>query len=382
MYSVTVAPGSEHWASYRGFWLLLGQNWRAKLISNWEFRFKGSEKRTFVQKKKLQAIFFFEKGKMADENDEIRENIFLDTEVAGNTITATSKIRNRAWFVTIFGLEKRSKTNYFGEVSEVDPMSKLHILMRNLKTQYFIYQKEKCPTTGREHVHAVLYFKNPRVWPKDEFSNFKPNIGKVRNLEKAIEYCSKEKTRIDGPWEEGEKPEQGKRSDLAAICEDLKTKNISELAEQYPEQIVKFGRGLRELKSHFYKHRSPKKPPEIYWFWGKTKCGKTETAHEFGETEEEVYVKDDTIWWDGYEQQKVVIIDDFDPDDWSFRQFLRVTDKYPLQVQHKGGYIKLNSPIIIITSEYHPDECWPAGNTRAQVVERLKEIREFKKRVE
>jgi len=313
---------------------------------------------------------------MADDELRDEEKNFLDTEVAGNTITATSKIRSRAWFVTIFGLEKRSKTNYFGEVSKDDPMRRVHILIRNLKTQYFVYQKELCPTTGREHVHAVLYFKNARVWPKDEFSNFRPNIGKVRNLEKAIQYCSKNESRIDGPWEEGEKPEQGKRSDLAEVCEILKTKPISELAGEFPEQIVKFGRGLRELKNLIYEHRSPENPPKVYWFWGNSDCGKSKAAWEFDKTKK-TYGKDDTKWWDGYEQQEIVILDDFDHKSWNFRTLLKLLDRYPMQVETKGGYIKFNSPIIIITCEYSPEEIWGYGNTLKQITRRLTEIKHF-----
>lgn len=316
------------------------------------------------------------------EDDRMLEEIFLSTEVGGNTITPTSKIRNRAWFLTIFGLEKRYKKNYFGEDTEDDPMRRVHILIRNLKTQYFVYQKEKCPTTGREHVHAVLYFKNPRIWPKDEFENFRPNIGKVRNLEKAIEYCSKEKTRIDGPWEEGEKPEQGKRTDLAECCEMLKSgKKIKDIAKLYPESFVKFHRGLRELQMVLSDHRDPENPPRIFWFWGKTRRGKSREAHRIAkdEYENDFYKKDNTKWWNNYEQQKVIIIDDFNPTKWDFRDLLNVCDRYEIETETKGGYVKINSELIIITCDRAPKDIWPPGNDRDQVVERLDEIREFLK---
>ena len=48
-----------------------------------------------------------------------------------------------------------------------------------------------------------------------------------------IKYCSKEDTRIDGPWEFGDREtHQGTRTDLNAVAEDVKAgKSLEDIAE-------------------------------------------------------------------------------------------------------------------------------------------------------
>lgn len=79
------------------------------------------------------------------------------------------------------------------------------------------------------------------------------------------------------------------------------------------------------------------------------------------------------MWWDGYEQQEAIIIDDFDGK-WPYRDLLRLLDRYPYQGQYKGGYVKINSPYIYITCEYSPSFFW-RGNEFAQIHRRLSEIK-------
>jgi len=79
------------------------------------------------------------------------------------------------------------------------------------------------------------------------------------------------------------------------------------------------------------------------------------------------------MWWDGYEQQEAIIIDDFDGK-WPYRDLLRLLDRYPYQGQFKGGYFKVNSPYIYITCEFAPSYFWQ-GNEYAQVFRRLKEVK-------
>lgn len=77
-----------------------------------------------------------------------------------------------------------------------------------LDCEYVIFQKEQCPETQREHLQGYIQLSEGRT-----LSQFKQFIGDprahceaTRNIKKSIEYCSKEETRIDGPWEFGTKP--------------------------------------------------------------------------------------------------------------------------------------------------------------------------------
>lgn len=270
----------------------------------------------------------------------------VDTEVGSNTNVPTSKkIRKaRGYMLTI---------NNPTEMDKAELETDDHI--------YLIYQKEK-GEQGTEHLQAFIYYKNPRIFPKKKYP--RAHIEEAKNIKAAIAYCQKEDTRIEGPWEQGDMPEQGRRKDLEEVARDFLNTDIETFAENEPAAIVRYHKGLKELKNiSVYKHRT--EPPKVFWFWGETGCGKTRTAVE--NHPESHYIKDGTQWWDGYEQQEAIIIDDFDGK-WPFRDLLRLLDRYQYQGQIKGGYVKINSPYIYITSEFPPDMSY--DGTQLEQIER------------
>lgn len=179
----------------------------------------------------------------------------------------------------------------------------------------------------------------------------------------AAEYCKK-----DGRvTERGKISRQGARSDLAKVAEQVRDgASLAEIAEEVPAVFVRYHKGLAALKSIQYEDR--KEPPKVTWLWGATGVGKTRRATEGAS----FYMKDGTKWWDGYEQQDRIVIDDFDGS-WPFRDLLRLLDRYPYQGQTKGGYVKINSPEIIITCEFPPTHWWE-GTALRQVQRRLTEV--------
>lgn len=186
--------------------------------------------------------------------------------------------------------------------------------------------------------------------------------------EQAAEYCMK-----DGVFlESGTLSKQGKRTDLedvAALVEQ--GASTREIASSHPATFIKYHKGIAALKNALYEHRT--EAPKVTWIWGLAGVGKTRSIVD---THPVHYVKDGTMWWDGYEQQPVIIIDDFDGK-WPFRDLLRLLDRYQYQGQYKGGYIPINSPLIFITCEHGP-ECFWSGNELAQVTRRLSVITELK----
>lgn len=290
---------------------------------------------------------------MADISTEV------STEVAGNTSTATLRkgTRARAWFLTIH-----------------EPTDEELDLLLSDDTEYLIYQAELCPTTGREHIHAVLYYAHPRVWPKRRYE--RAHIEKVGKLHKCIKYCSKEESRIAGPFEHGKRPEPGRRTDLEEMCYDVLEgkKRLEDIAEEDPMAVVRYSKGLQVLERMTYKHRTIK--PTVLWLWGATGVGKTRSAFELPGTK---YVKDGTQWWDGYRQEDVIIIDDFDGK-WPLRDLLRLLDRYPYQGQVKGGYVAVNSATIVITCDRSPNGFWSLQE-RSQILRRIDAVRHLQEEI-
>lgn len=89
-------------------------------------------------------------------------------------------------------------------------------------------------------------------------------------------------------------------------------------------------------------------------FWGPTGTGKTRRAWELGGMD--AYPKvPNTKFWDGYQGQKVVIIDEF-RGDISISNLLRWFDRYPVLVEIKGSSTILCAETVYITSNLSPRE--------------------------
>jgi len=73
---------------------------------------------------------------------------------------------------------------------------------------------------------------------------------------------------------------------------------------------------------------------------------------------------DDTLWWDGYQGQKILLIDDF-YGTIKYGKLLNILDIYPLRLPTKGGHTYANWEKIYITSNDKPDKWYQKGLTPA-----------------
>lgn len=91
------------------------------------------------------------------------------------------------------------------------------------------------------------------------------------------------------------------------------------------------------------------------WIYGPAGCGKSQSARLFAEKNGGAFVKPQNKWWDGYEGQKVVILDDLDTD--TLCHYLKIwTDKYACTGEVKGSTIPLVYEWFIVTSNYTIDQ--------------------------
>lgn len=260
-------------------------------------------------------------------------------------------IRSRSWLLTINNFTQKDIDTLMSE-----------------KTEYKVWQYE----VGKKqtlHLHALLYFKNARVWPKDRYPRARIEV--PRDLQDVIKYCKKDRTRVEGPWEFGQCPQQGRRTDLEAVA--LKVKNgmeFTQLADENPSEYIRYFRGLKELKSLQYTHRKKDNPPKVIWRFGESGTGKTRGVFDLFD-EDDIYIKDNTQWWDGYTQQKVILMDEYDHTGYyKFRNLLILTDRFKCQGQFKGGFIPINSEWIFITSEFSPLELFNGTDNECKQIKR------------
>ena len=150
----------------------------------------------------------------------------------------------------------------------------------------------------------------------------------------AADYCKKDKNFR----EIGVLSKQGERNDLAAACRALMDgASMAEVASENPTTYVKFYRGLKEfamLMVKKYEHTGVRG----LWIYGPPGTGKSRYARTFGN----IYLKSQNKWWDGYDNQEVIVLDDIDTGGVALGHLLKIwTDRYACAGETKGGTINL-----------------------------------------
>lgn len=198
--------------------------------------------------------------------------------------------------------------------------------------------------------------------------------------EQAVEYCQKE-----GDWEEhGVRPRPGRRTDLEELATSIQdgSSSVSEILMENPMAYHQYGRTLIALQDAANRSRRRDQMTQGYWFWGSTGTGKTsEVVRREGTDPDKVYwlPVEDKGWWDGYDGQEVVVIDDF-RGQLPYSQLLRLCDWTPMMVSQR---CKAPAPFLAkrlyVTAPQPPEDTYPNLSQRDSMdqLRRRFEIREF-----
>lgn len=261
------------------------------------------------------------------------------------------------------------------------------------KMTYLCYEQETCPTTGKKHWQGFVGFKSQiRMKSVIQRLNCKthPYVEIMKGSLKDNErYCNKE----NGLTKFGTLPRQGKRTDLETITQlvrnGLSDKEIintvvevegkdSTVTVDYGEKWRHNYKGIQAMRSILFEEdRNWKMDVRIYY--GKPGTGKTRSVFEEFD-QNDIYCKTTGKWWDGYRGEKVVLIDDFDPAncfDIQYDFYLKLLDRYKLNIEVKGGMVKFYSRIIIFTSNFNPITWFTEKKNREAFFRRVTSIRHF-----
>lgn len=109
------------------------------------------------------------------------------------------------------------------------------------------------------------------------------------------------------------------------------------------------------------------------WIQGPSGCGKSSWIRS---QEIEFYNKPMSKWWDGYNNEEMVVLDDFDPAHGKFLgYFLKIwADHYAFNAEVKGGMLKIRPGIVCITSQYCIADCFEDEKTVEAVSRRFEVV--------
>ena len=294
------------------------------------------------------------------------------------TATAAQDTRKRGWVFTL--------NNY----TEAE-ITKLGDTGRNPRTQWLIFGQE-VGENGTPHLQGFVYFKNAvrlsslkTILPR---AHWEPQMGTFAD-QKA--YCSKGEQSKDewlahkslGPnWglnahvhEFGTMPldksdAQAKGGQATKDKFDLTVElaKKGEFSSICSEHLLKFNTAIKRVHMDFALPVAELEGVCGLWLHGRPWTGKSKFCRDkFGSAlDGTLFSKDKNKWWDGYNQEPYVLIDDLTPDAKNIAsladRFKQWADCYPFKAEIKGGYMNIRPRLIIVTSNYTVEQTFGSLN--------------------
>jgi len=186
----------------------------------------------------------------------------------------------------------------------------------------------------------------------------------------AADYCKK-----DGEYEEfGDLPlTRGESSKLMwkNVIQWARDGKLDMIEEEYPAIFLRYLTALRSL-SRPALTILPNLDNE--WWTGPTGTGKSRKLWADYPIH---YAKQLNKWWDGYEGEDIVAIEEWSPKNECTASLLKIwADRYPFPAEIKGGKLaKIRPKKIIVLSNYTMDQCFPNIEDLQPIKRRFKEKR-------
>lgn len=233
--------------------------------------------------------------------------------------------------------------------------------LTNLK--YVIACHEIAPTTGHEHAHLFVCFSKTQILNSTKLfgSHLERCMGSVQQN---IDYIKKGGDII---WEEGEAPKGEANIDETwhNFIEQIHEGNVDKDSKMYAKYRHYAKERMLELKPK--RDYEGKLKHKNVWIWGPPGTGKS-TSARFCDSSH-IYLKNLDQWWDGYDGQKVVVIEDLDPymSRSLITDFKKWSDRFSFTAHCKGAHIVINPADynLIVTSNYSIDDCFNVTDSDA-----------------
>jgi len=151
----------------------------------------------------------------------------------------------------------------------------------------------------------------------------------------------------------------GKRKDLDEVKLALDSgASFAEIADSHFSAFIRYEKGFRSYK--LLKSIRRDWAMDLIILVGPSGTGKSRYARTIYPL---AYWKSKGPWWDGYDGEETVVIDEMYGSCFPFSEFLQLLDRYPYKVPIKGGTVEFVSRRIVMTSNQHPRDWYSAERT-------------------
>lgn len=229
--------------------------------------------------------------------------------------------------------------------------------------------------SGTPHYQGFIIFKKPKRLNQirtliSERGHYE--VAKGKNSQ-ASDYCKKDgKYTEDGilPAELGVKGGQATKERYEAA---FKLAKKNELDTIDADLLVKHYRTLKQIAVDYVGDVPSLDYLPGIWIYGSSGVGKSSYARR---TYPGAYVKNCNKWWDHYQGEDCIIIDDFDDKHACLGHHLKLWgDHYAFTAETKGGSLKIRPKWLVVTSQYCIADIWHDDlPTQEALKRRFKEI--------
>lgn len=267
--------------------------------------------------------------------------------------------RSRSWTWTL--------NNYTDEEKE-----ELKDLGESGTVRYMVYGFEESASNGTPHVQGFIYFSHAKTFRSVQKLIPRAHLERsAGSPEQNRTYCTKDGNFLEfGECPLSSKAKGEKESERWSRAKEAAMSG--ELDDIDGDIFIRCYAALKKIKKDYMQKPEDANDVTGVWYYGLAGAGKSRTAREEWP---EAYPKMANKWWDGYQGERFVILDDLDKTHKVLGHHLKIwADRYSFLAEDKGGGMHIRPEKFIVTSQYRIEEIWEDEETVAALTRRFTEV--------